>query len=184
MIITLSGVTGVGKSFYKKLIVSELGFENMVISTTRNLRSGEANGVDKYYISNEECIELEKNGKVKSFEFLGNKYAYDIEKLQSSQNQVTELHYAWIDEYRKNAKDLFAIYILPNNLERAKEELKKRRLPVQTEKERLDEIDEHIKNFLNNDKLQSQFDYIFTNNYDKESQTKLLQVIKSKIEGR
>ena len=47
MIVTLSGVTGTGKSFFKNVISQELNFKNLVIVTTRNKRTGEINGVDK-----------------------------------------------------------------------------------------------------------------------------------------
>ena len=43
MIVTLSGVTGTGKSFFKNVISQELNFKNLVIVTTRNKRTGEIN---------------------------------------------------------------------------------------------------------------------------------------------
>ena len=47
MIVTLSGVTGTGKSFFKNTISEELCFKNLVIVTTREKRIGEVNGIDK-----------------------------------------------------------------------------------------------------------------------------------------
>ena len=44
MIVILSGVTGVGKSFFKNVIVDELEFKNMVIVTTRAKRKNEIDG--------------------------------------------------------------------------------------------------------------------------------------------
>ena len=46
MIVTLSGVTGTGKSFFKNTISEELCFKNIVIVTTREKRIGEINGID------------------------------------------------------------------------------------------------------------------------------------------
>ena len=71
--------------------------------------------------------------------------------------------------------------MIPNNLERAKLELKKRNLPINVEMQRLKEIDEHVKEFSKNKELKQQFDYIFLNNYDEESKKKLLNIIKSKM---
>ena len=182
MIVTLSGVTGIGKSFFKNLIVKELGFKNMVINTTRKIRTNEINGIDKNFLTNEQFDELKKQNKIAvDFEFLGNRYAYNISDLQSDENQVTEVHYSTIYDFKKNAKDVFAIYILPNDLQRAKAELINRKLLPEVQKARLNEIDEHIKNFYKDKNLQQQFDCVFVNNYDEESREKLLKIIEEKI---
>ena len=182
MIITLSGVTGIGKSFFKNLIVKELGFKNMIVNTTRVIRKGETPGIDKIFWSEDEFFELKQQGKIAAdFEFLGNQYAYSVEDLQSDENLVTEVHYSTIFDFKKNAKNVFAIYIVPYKLERAKKELKKRHLPEKIEQERLNEIDEHAKEFSKNTELQNQFDYIFTNYYDEKSRKKMLEIVKSKL---
>ena len=183
MIVTLSGVTGVGKSFFKNLIVAELGFNNMVINTTRKIREGEVNGIDKRFLSDIEFQKLKNDGIIANdFEFLGYKYAYNVEDLKSDNNLVTEVHYSNILDFKKNAKNVFAIYMIPNNIERAKLELRKRNLPLNIEKDRLNEIDENIKIFSNSKKLQDQFDYVFVNNYDLVSKEKILTIIKNKLE--
>lgn len=182
MIVTLSGVTGIGKSFFKNLLVSELGFKNMVITTTRDIRQGEINGIDKIFLSEEEFEDLKKDGKIANdFDFLGFKYAYSVKDLKSNENLVTEVHYSTIFDFKKNANNVLAIYMVPNDLERAKIELKKRNLPDEIYQSRLKEIDEHVREFSKNKKLQEQFDYIFVNNYDEESKERLLNIIKSKI---
>ena len=77
MIVTLSGVTGTGKSFFKNTISEELCFKNLVIVTTREKRIGEVNGIDKEFVSEEEFEKLKKEKQiVVDFEFLGSKYAY------------------------------------------------------------------------------------------------------------
>lgn len=115
------------------------------------------------------------------FDFLGYKYGYKKENLQSTKNQVTEVHYSTIYDFKKSARDVFAVYIIPTDYERAKNELKKRGLPKKAEEDRLREIDEHINNFTHNKELQEQFDYIFTNNYDENSNEKLLELVNNKI---
>ena len=50
MIVTLSGLTGTGKSFFKKQIVQNMNFKNLVIVTTRQKRKDEINGIDKYFV--------------------------------------------------------------------------------------------------------------------------------------
>ena len=182
MIVTLSGITGIGKSFFKDAISKELNFKNLAIVTTRPKRKNEVNGIDKEFVDEIEFEQLKKERKILvDFEFLGAKYAYRKEKLISDENQVTEVHYNTIYEFKKNVPKVFSIYMIPYDIERAKLELKKRELPKEVEKDRLQEIEEHIKEYSRNKDLQKQFDYIFVNYYTETSKEKLLEVIKQKI---
>ena len=184
MIVTLSGITGTGKSFFKDAISKELNFKNLAIVTTRAKRKNEVNGIDKEFVDEAKFEELKKQGKILvDFEFLGAKYAYRKESLLSDENQVTELHYSTIYEFKKYAKNIFSIYMIPYNIERAKNELKNRKLPPEVERKRLQEIEEHIKEYTNNQELQKQFDYVFVNDYTEEAKNNLLQIIKKRIKG-
>ena len=179
MIVTLSGVTGTGKSFFKNTISKELGFNNLVIVTTREKRNSEVNGIDKEFVSEEKFETLKKKNKiVVDFEFLGSKYAYRKSDLESDMNQVTEVHYNTIYEFKKNAKHVYSIYIIPKDLERAKQELQKRNLSKEVEQKRLKEIDEHIQEYSINKDLQKQFDYVFINDYTEKAKNNLLEIIK------
>ena len=112
---------------------------------------------------------------------MGAKYAYRKNNLLLDENQVTEVHYSTIYEFKKNARNVFAIYMIPKDLERAKQELRKRNLSKEVEQKRLQEIDEHIKEYSSNKELQKQFDYVFVNDYTEESKNRLIQVIKDKL---
>ena len=181
MIVTLSGVTGTGKSFFKNTISEELCFKNLVIVTTREKRIGEVNGIDKEFVSEEEFEKLKKEKQiVVDFEFLGSKYEYRKADLDSNVNQVTEVHYSTIYEFKKNAKNVFSIYMIPKDLERAKQELRKRNLSKETEQKRLKEIDEHIKEYEQNKDLQKQFDYVFINDYTEKAKNELLKIIEKR----
>lgn len=183
MIVTLSGVTGTGKSFFKNVISQELNFKNLVIVTTREKRNGEINGIDKEFVSEEEFAKLKKENKIAvDFEFLGSKYAYRKSDLDSDINQVTEVHYSTIYEFKKNAKNVFAIYMIPKDLKRAKQELQKRNLSKEVEQKRLKEIDEQIKEYKKNKNLQKQFDYVFVNDYSEKAKNDLLKIIKRRSE--
>ena len=59
--------------------------------------------LDKEFVSEEEFERLKKENKiVVDFEFLGSKYAYKKSDLDSNINQVTEVHYSTIYEFKKN----------------------------------------------------------------------------------
>ena len=179
MIVTLSGITGTGKSFFKDVIAKELGFKNLVIVTTRKKRKGEIAGIDKEFVSDEEFDEMVKTNKVTAnFEFLGAKYGYRKELLESNENLVTEVHYNRIYDIKRHARNIFSIYIIPYDVKRAKKELKNRNLPKDAEEARLQEIDEHIKEYSQNDDLRKQFEYEFINDYTEDSKNKLIEIIK------
>ena len=185
MVVTLSGITGTGKSFFKDVIVKGLGFKNLVIVTTREKRCGEINGIDKEFVSDEEFEEMVKKEEVTAnFEFLEAKYGYRKELLESQENQVTEVHYSTIYDIKKHASNIFSIYIKPNDVERAKEELKKRNLSKEIEKARLKEIDEHIIEYSKNLELRKQFDCEFINDYTENAKNRLIDIIKNEILSR
>ena len=102
------------------------------------------------------------------------------QNLDSNVNQVTEVHYSTIYEFKKNAKNVFSIYMIPKDLERAKQELRKRNLSKETEQKRLKEIDEHIKEYEQNKDLQKQFDYVFINDYTEKAKNELLKIIEKR----
>ena len=181
MVIALAGVTGVGKSYFKKQIQEKLGIPVQTIVTTREKRTGELEGIDKRFVTNIEFEKLkEKREIIVTFEMLGYKYGYPRIQMESEENSVVELHYPIIYQLKKEVKNTFSIYMIPKDVEIAKQKLKERNLPKDIEKDRLNEIEEHIKNFNSNADLRNQFDYIFYNDYTEKSVDKLIEVIKNK----
>ena len=179
MLLALAGVTGVGKSYFKDILVKKLNFEKIKIITTRQKRIGEKNNEDKIFVTLDELNELKKENKIAyDFNMLGNTYAYSKDSLFSNKNIVFELHYNTIFDFKKICPNLRSIYIFPKNIEMAKEQTKKRHLNYRVEKDRLLEIDEHYNRILSDENLRNQFDYIFYNNYDKESEDKLIELVK------
>lgn len=182
MVITLSGVTGSGKSYFKKEIQKLLNLSNQVIYTTRKKRNGEKNGVDKIFVTDKEFEKLKNDGKIIiAFEYLENKYGYDSEKIRSNENSIIELHYNTIYEFKKHANKSLSIYIIPRDINIAKQKLKERKLDKKHEELRLQEIEEQAKEFKRNKDLQKQFDYVLYNDYNQDSKNKLLYIIKNHI---
>lgn len=182
MIITLSGITGVGKSYYKNQIIKNLGLENMVIYTTRAKRKNEINGIDKHFVTLEDIDKKLKDKTLfAAYSMCSETYGYDSKYLDEKINSVTELHYEWILDFKNKAKNVFSIYIVPNDVGRAKKELLDRSLPKEVYKERLQEIDGHQKKIEEDSGLIDAFDMVFYNNYDEESEQKLIQLVKDKL---
>lgn len=179
MLLALAGVTGVGKSYFKDLLVKKLNFEKIKIITTRQIRPGEKNNEDKIFVSPKELQNF-KNSDIIAYDFnmLGNIYAYLKDDLFSEKNTVFELHYSTIFDLKKICPNMVAVYIFPENLEMAKEETRKRHLDYEVEKNRLLEIDEHYHKILSDEHLRNQFDYFISNSYNQKSENEILELVK------
>lgn len=182
MLLGIAGVTGTGKSYYKDKIVEKLGFEKLKIITTRPMRKGEKNNEDKIFVSTEELQKLRESGKIAyEFDMLGNTYAYTKEELFSKKNMVFEVHYETIYEFKKVCPNMRVLYLFPQDIEIAKQKTRQRGLAPEVEEKRILEIDEHYERIKKDEQLRNMFDYIQYNNYDKESDERILHFIQKII---
>lgn len=182
MLLAIAGVTGIGKSYYKDRIVERLGFEKIKIITTRKIRVGEKNNDDKIFVTPEELQALRDNGEIAyEFDMLGNTYAYSKKALFSDKNTVFELHYNTIFDFKRICPHLCTLYLLPKDIEMAKEKTRQRHLSPEVERQRLLEIDEHFHEISTNENLKNMFDYILYNNYDKQSEDEVIKLIRKLI---
>lgn len=182
MLLALSGVTGIGKSYFKEKLVEELNFHKVSTIRTRPIRVGEKNGVDGIFITDDELDMLKSQDKIiYDFKVFGGRYAYLKDEIFSNDNMVFEMHYTMIDDWKKIKPDIKTIYILPTDLEVPKQKARQRNLSKEKEIERIKEIDEQYNKFMNDKDLQDKFDYILYNNYDSESEKQILDLVKNLI---
>ncbi len=180
MLLALSGVTGIGKSYFKEKLVNELGFHKVNTIRTRPIRIGEKNGIDGIFISDEQLDILKDEDKIiYDFKVFGGRYAYLKDEILSNDNMVFEMHYTMIDDWKKIRPDIKTIYILPKDIEIPKQKAKERNLSKEKEIERINEIEEQYNKFINDKNFQSKFDYFLYNNYDKESEEQLIRLVKT-----
>lgn len=178
MLLALAGVTGIGKSYYKDKIVERLNFKKIKIITTRKIREGEKNNEDKIFVTQKELEKLINNGEiVYKFEMLGNTYAYTKDDLFSNKNTVFEMHYNTIFDLKKVYPNLCSIYLMPKNLEKAKEKTRQRHLDPDIENKRILEIEEHYNRINTDNNLRNMFDYILYNDYNKESEEEVISLV-------
>ncbi|MGN1330512.1 MAG: hypothetical protein ACI4VN_04165 [Clostridia bacterium] len=183
ILLAIAGITGIGKSYYKDKIMNVLGFDKIKIITTRKPRIGEVNNDDKIFVNEKELNELVKSGKIAyKFDLLGNTYAYNKESLFSDVNTVFELHYSTIGDLKTICPKLKVIYLLPKDINMAKEKLRERHLDFEVEQARIKEIDEHYNKIMNDSKLMGMFDYVLYNNYDKESENQVINLVRNLVE--
>ena len=180
MLLALVGVTGVGKSYYKDIIVDQLNFKKVNTIRTRKKRANEDANKAGLFMTSEEIDELEKQDKIAyRFKVFGGEYAYLKDDIFSKDNMIMEMHYTTIDDWKKIRPDIKTIYILPTDIEIAKEKTKSRGLSPEKEFERLQEIEEHYNRFMFDESLRNKFDYIVYNNYDCKSQEEILNLVRS-----
>ncbi len=183
MILGIAGVTGIGKSYYKDLLVQKLNFEKVKIVTTREPRVGEKNGEDKIFMSETELEELRKQDKIAyEFELLGNTYAYTKEEIFSDRNMVFEMHWTTIYDWKKVCPNLRTLYLLPTDIEIPKAKTRERNLKPEVEKARLLEIDEHYQKITSDETLRNMFDYVTYNQYNEETDQKIIDAVKKMLQ--
>lgn len=180
MLLALVGVTGVGKSYFVNKIVEQLNFKKVNTIRTRPARQGED---PKYFMTQEELDKLQEEGKIAyKFKVFGGEYGYLKEDIFSEDNMIFEMHYTTIYDWKKVKPDIKTIYILPADLEIAKENTKKRNLTKEKEIERLKEIDEHFNKINSDEQLRKEFDYFIKNNFDKESEEKIINLVRKLLD--
>ena len=176
MLLALVGVTGVGKTYFVEKICDKLNFNKVNTIRTRPVRNGEN---PKYFMTENEVDKMYQDGKIAyKFNVFGGEYGYLKEEIFSDSNMVFEMHYTTIYDWKKVRNDIKTIYIMPTDLEIAKQQTRKRELPKVKEIERLSEIDEHYNRINSDADLRKQFDYFFYNNYDETSERKFIKLVK------
>ena len=179
MLLALVGVTGVGKSYYVEQISNKLNFKKVNTIRTRPVRNGENS---KYFMTEEKLDEMYEAGKIAyKFSVFGGEYGYLKDEIFSEDNMIFEMHYTTIYDWKKIRPDIKTIYIMPTDINIAKEMAKKRNLSKEKEIERLKEIDEHYDRINEDKDLQKQFDFIIYNNYDEESEKTIINLVKKML---
>ncbi len=164
--------------FLKTKLLINFGFEKVHTIRTRPKRKNEVEGIDGYFMTSEELDNLQMQNKIAyRFGVFGGEYAYLKDEIFSNKNMVFEMHYTTIDDWKNVRPDIKTIYIFPSDIEKAKIQIKNRGLSSIAEISRLNEIIEQYNFMINNKNFQSKFDYIFFNNYDVESENKLINLV-------
>ena len=182
-IVTLSGISGIGKSFLKSYVLSHNDdFQSLISVTTRSKRPGEIEGIDKFFYTLEEFKKENHDGNLCVVnEVFSNWYAYkksQIELCNNGMNLITELFYKNVREFKEQFDNALSIYVLPMDIERTKNELKARTLEHDDLSKRLKDIDDELSFFYNNTKL---FDIVIVNDYTDASCLLLQKLLLPKI---
>ena len=129
-LIIFSAPSGAGKSsLIKKLIeLSESTIDLSVSVTTREPRDGEVDGVDYFFISEQEFLKLEKQDAfLESANVNGYHYAtlksFVDEKTSSVISVILDIDVQGFKQVKQTSQDNVSIFILPPSLEELEQRL-------------------------------------------------------------
>jgi guanylate kinase len=174
-LLVVSGPSGVGKSTITNKLRTDERFWISVSVTTRRIRTGEVDGVDYHFVSDNKFEEMIKANEFLEFaDFAGAKYGTPkkaVESaLQSGKNVILEIELNGARQVRKSSKEAIMIFIEPPSWE----ELTTRLTNRGTESEnstlaRLDRAKEELS-------AASEFDYVLVNHEVEQSVSELVSL--------
>jgi len=182
ILLALIGVTGVGKSYYKDRIEKKLNFEKLKIITNRKPRNGEVNGSDKIFVTTDELNKLVQDGEIAfKFNLAGMTYAFPKKEMFSDKNIVFEFHYSELENLKKVCPNVKSLYLLQQDVNIARKKLLERHMDPKLEEARMQDLNEHYEKMMNNKELLNIFDYVLYNNYDEDSEKKVINLVEEML---
>ena len=187
LLIILSGPSGVGKGTIRKYIMDnfKLKLSYSISMTTRPQREKEIDGVDYYFVSNEE---FDRNIKENNFleweEFVGNRYGTPkdrVEKLRKEGKHVLlEIEVNGASEVMSKVNDdrIISFFLMPPNIDALESRIRRRK----TESEEV--IQERLNKGRKEMSMTSQYDHVILNDDVARASQEIVDLIKKKIKGR
>lgn len=174
----ISAPSGAGKtSLVKALIESTPNICVSISYTTRAKRPGEMDGVNYYFVSEEEFESLIKAqafleyAKVFQQDYYGTTHAFVTEKLSQGIDVVLEIDWQGAQRIRRNFSETITIFILPPSRDALIERLKHRaRDDENTIKKRMEQAKNEISHY-------HEFDYVIVNDRFEDALTDLKAVV-------
>jgi len=164
LLIVISGPSGVGKGTVRDLFVGdpELNLAYSISMTTRKPRKTETNGVDYFFVSEDEFKNAIANNELLEYaKFVGNYYgtpkAY-VDKLRAEgKNVLLEIEVQGAKQVVEKCPEALSIFIIPPSLS----ELEKRIRSRKSEPEEI--IQERLQKAIKEMDLISQYKYVVCN---------------------
>ena len=178
-LIIITGPSGVGKgTVVKEILDKDKDIWLSISATTRNIRMGEKDGENYYFISDERFKDMiDKKEFLEWAQFAGNYYGTPLstvnEKIEKGLIVLLEIEVEGAKQIKEKFPEALSIFILPPS----KEELEKRIRNRGTEKE--DAINKRLCRANYEIASSDKFDYVLTNHDVDETVKEILKIIKS-----
>ena len=180
LLIVISGPSGVGKGTVRKALF-DMPNHNLTYSismTTRNIRPGEKDGREYYFVSKEEFKDrINKGLFLEHAEFVGNYYGTPLDKvneqLEAGKEVVLEIEVNGALQVKEKVPECVMIFIVPPS----KEDLYQRLMSRGTEspeviKERVDKANKEFK-------VAPKYDYIVVNDEVSNAADRIMAIIRA-----
>lgn len=185
LLIIISGPSGVGKGTVRRRIMEDdsLNLAYSISMTTRAKRNQEVDGVDYFFVSDEEFDRnLETNNFLEHASFVGHRYGTPrnyVEKLRAEgKNVILEIEVSGakqvLSQY-EGCNDVFSIFLMPPSMEALEERIRGRK----TESEEI--IQERIEKARREIPEKYNYHYIVLNDRVERAADEIKSIIKSKI---
>ncbi|GGJ86447.1 guanylate kinase [Lentibacillus kapialis] len=175
----LSGPSGVGKGTVRRELFKRANELKYSISmTTREMRAGEAEGVDYFYRTNEEFEQMIEAGQLLEYaRFVNNYYGtprkYVEDTLQDGKDVFLEIEVQGAMQVKENFPEGVFIFLFPPSLE----ELKNRIVERGTESQEL--VLRRLKEARKEIDMMDAYDYVVVNDNVDTAVTKIQSIIQS-----
>lgn len=176
LVFIITGPSGVGKSTLIKLLLNSLPDVHFSVSyTTRPPRANEENGIDYYFVSQEEFESMIKKDKFLEWaEVHGYLYGTFFGELEKAFSQgkdlILDVDIQGASSIKRKITDAVTIFVLPPSWEALKERLSLREENNEIVERRLKRSKEELKEWKN-------FEYIIINENLKKAVTELSSII-------
>ena len=180
LLIVISGPSGAGKGTIVDRIINEDKKTKVSISmTSRSPRGSEVDGVEYYFVTNEEFEEKIKNdefleyAKVHGGKYYGTPKANIEDNLTKGYNVILEIDIQGALIIKEKVKEALFIFIMPPSMEILKERLIKRNTETK------DKILERFKTAYNEINEYTKYNYVVVNDKLDDAVDKVKSIIKA-----
>ena len=180
MLIVLSGPSGVGKGTVRKAIFAQDNnkFDYSVSMTTRQMRPGEVNGKDYYFVTKEEFEkEIAEGGMLEYAQYVDNYYGtplkYVNEMLDEGKDVFLEIEVKGAMQGREKVPDGLFIFLTPPDLMELRQRL------VNRGTDDLDVIDMRMKKAVDEIEMMQNYDYAVVNDEVEAAAEKIKTIIRA-----
>ena len=187
LLIILSGPSGVGKGTVRRYIMDNfnLEFSYSISMTTRPIREKEVDGVDYYFVSQEEFQRnIDEGNFLEWEEFVGNRYGTPKDKVEELRNKgknvLLEIEVNGATEVMNKVNDdrVVSIFLMPPNLQALEKRIRRRK----TESEEV--IRSRLEKGEKEMKMSGRYEYVVLNDDVSRASQEIVDIIKARIKRK